>query len=363
MSEFRKFNSIEQFHNLVKSAEKFPSLYPAEITYQAKVKLHGTNATVGVKDRKFFAQKRTSIVEDGHFGFAEFVISMGYADLFPDCYIYGEWIGAGIQRGVACSQLPSKRFCVYAIHVDKYYYVDPDTIQKFLCNNMGISPLELKNKHIHVIDWSGEDAVKVRLHDREHSQKFVDSQEPIIQAIDKCDPWMKSEFDIEGVGEGLVYYPIFDSDYQNSNETEVQGERYTTNWFTEDEEMPIDFGIHECVFSKLVFKAKGQSHERKPKKDKVAIQLSPEELKTRNEYVERFVTEERLNQIAQTYCEGDFDMRNMGTFLREFGKDVHKESMDELETNEIEWKVVQKPVQHAARAWFILQTKQIRLAG
>lgn len=359
MGEFRKFNDIEQFHNIVKAAEKFPLLYPSEVTYQSKVKLHGTNAAVGIHNGEVFAQKRTSMAKDGHYGFAEYVSqSSSMFESFPDCYIYGEWIGAGVQKKVACCELPSKRFCIFAIWVDKYYYVDPACIQKFMCDNMKMTPLDLRNHGIHIIDWSNYDNDKIRLHDRENCQAFVDRMEPIIQEVDKCDPWMKSEFDIEGIGEGLVFYPVSDSSYENTAEGDVEKERYTTDWLTEDLQ---DFGIHECVFSKLVFKAKGQSHERSPKDKKNAIQLTPEELASQNEYVLKFVTEERLHQIVQTYCNDEFDMKNIGTFLKEFGMDVHKESKDELEVSGMEWKKVQKPVQHAARNWFIKNAKLISI--
>lgn len=358
--EFKKFTSIEQFHNIVKAAEKYPKLFPAEVTYQSKVKLHGTNAAIGVADGEAFAQKRTSIAKNGHYGFAEHVNELKpMFENFPDCYIYGEWIGAGIQKKVACSQLPTKRFCIYAIFIDPYYYVDPGCIQQFMCDNMKVTPMELRNKRIHIIDWSNYDAEKVRLHDREHCQKFVNCQEPIIQAVDQSDPWMKSEFDIEGIGEGLVYYPVSDSDYEARVEDAIEGERYTAPWLTDSLQ---DFGIHECVFTKLIFKAKGQSHERTSQEKKKAIQLSPEELASQNEYVLKFVTEERLHQIAKEHCNDDFDMRNIGTFLREFGIDVHKESKDELEASGMEWKKVQKPVQREARNWFIKNAKLISIS-
>lgn len=360
MPEFKAFPSIEQFHNLVKAAEKWPDFYPDEVVYRAKVKLHGTNAAIGVHNGEAFAQSRNNIVTEGHFGFAEFVKQK--ADKFkkfPDCYIYGEWVGPGIQKKVACNQLPSKRYCIFAIYVDPYYYVEPESIRQFLSDNMGMSPLEVLNEHIHVIDWAPMDSDVVFYRDKAKCQEFVTRQEPFVQAVDVLDPWMKTEFDIEGIGEGLVYYPIADSDYAERERNAVKGERYTK---------PLtgigDLGIHGCVFSKLTFKAKGQSHERAAKEGKrQAIQLSPEELKTQEEFVERFVTEDRLAQIMQEHCNNDFDMKNMGKFLKEFGRDVQKESQDELEANELEWNKIQKPVQKAARDWFIKSAKHISLCA
>lgn len=362
MPTFKKFPDIEQFHNLVKAAEKWPDLYPQGVVYRSKVKLHGTNAAIGIEDGRVFAQSRNSIIAEGQFGFAQFVEEIApLFKNFPNCHIFGEWIGPGIQKKVACNQIPSKRFCVFAVFSDPYYYVNPDNIREFLADNTKLSPMELLNNRVHVIDWSPFPSDTALFHDKAQCQEFIKRQEPNVQEVDALDPWMKSEFDIAGIGEGLVFYPIADSDYAQRERDAVKGERYTKNWYGEKYG---GFGIHACVFSKLVFKAKGQSHERAAKEGhRQAIQLSPEELATQQEFVDKFVTEDRLMQIMQQHCGNDFDMKNVGTFLKEFGRDVQKESQDELESSGMEWSTVQKSVQQAARDWFLKAAKEFSLSA
>lgn len=67
--------------------------------------------------------------------------------------------------------------------------------------------------------------------DPKQLQAAADAINQMVEEVEKTDPWVKDNFDIEGVGEGLVMYPQV--------EDIVTRDRYT----------------------QLIFKAKGEKHQ------------------------------------------------------------------------------------------------------
>ena len=55
----------------------------------------------------------------------------------------------------------------------------------------------------------------------------------------------------------------------------------------------------------------------------------------------------------------DVDMKNMGKFLKWVNEDVIKESKDELEASELDWKKCSKEITNRARFWFMDEAKRI----
>lgn len=133
-----KFTSIEQFRSTCKHVNdrvKYDNESPPTLEFRGTVKLHGTNASVVLHPSgEYNIQSRNNVVDDGHFGFANFIkenietISSNvntHVDSATPITIYGEWCGEGIQKGVALSQLP-KMFVVFAVSYgtgeDKSYH-------------------------------------------------------------------------------------------------------------------------------------------------------------------------------------------------------------------------------------------------
>lgn len=334
MTNFRKFPSIERFHNLYKHSHAKPEKFPNKILYRARVKLHGTNAAIAVQHGKAYGQKRSNVVtlNSDNYNFAQFVesISDKVVDALPEnTWLFGEWCGKGIQKNVALSQLEERVFVVFAVYTenedgDGFFAVDQKCIDLYV--------EAINDPRVIALPWF-TDTIEVNLFDRGQVKELADELNVLIDKVENECPFTKEHFDISGIGEGLVFVPV-SPEYDNG------------------------LNIPRDDFSLLSFKAKGQKHEVVKTKRK-AVELSPEEIKSQNEFVEKFCTENRLEQIAQEYCNNDFDMRNMGTFLKNFGLDIHKEARDELESNDIEWKSVIKPVQSAARKWFIMKNKEI----
>jgi len=313
-----KWTKIVSFHNIVKSIRttfqdtEIP--YPI-VTYRAKIKLHGTNAGVRIDSDGVIAQSRTQDIsqQNDNVGFAKWVANNEnyFAQFDRGIVIFGEWVGPGIQKGTAINQISNKSFCVFAIQIENNMIVDPSHITQ-LCekqhkpDNMCILPWATKSQ---TIDFSNHDALV----------KFIDCVNNKVHTVEECDPWVKEEFNIEGIGEGLVYYP------QDS----------TTQY---------------------IFKAKGEKHQ--VKKAKKPAQIDPDVLANIDEFVLSFVTLPRLQQGASEACGGKYDVKLMGSFLKWFGNDVKKEGVDELEASGLEWKQVARAVSFKARGWYLLRAKE-----
>src|SRR5699024_1754016 len=99
---------------------------------------------------------------------------------------------------------------------------------------------------------------------------------------------------------------------------------------------------------KLIFKTKGKKHSASKTKKKVDI--SPEVLKSINDFVEYSVTENRVNQaIKETNAD---DVRSTGKVLKWVSKDILEEESDVLESNGLKWEQVVKEINTKARELF-----------
>lgn len=363
---FQHFPHIEGFHNVVKSVAKFPELLPKNIddlTYCAKVKLHGTNAAIQIRpagpittkqknDSQILIQSRSRIISSGddNMGFAkwveeskeswdwpglELIYSLSHTEQelnpengLPPITIFGEWCGQGIMKGVAISEIGTKVFCVFAIQVGtskneddtSWVIIDPEQIKSLVPNHPQIKVIPYLGWTLFIDFTCPESMVDI--------VNFMNNE---VDKIEMRDPFVKEEFDVEGTGEGLVFFPIVD-------------------------EMPF---IKRSYFSNLAFKAKGEKH--KVTKQRNAVQIDPEVMATISEFVQKTVTEARLEQGAREIARGEleFDMKKIGPFLGWIGKDVKKETIAELEASELNWKMVQKEVTTQARDWYIAKCKEL----
>ena len=135
------FSKIRGFNDVVRHARKHPDKYKGETMFEGTVKLHGTNAGILVGPDVYQPQSRsrTLTVEQDNYGFAAWALRPDikkamqrvsenirhFNDYFieepiPDdqpLIIYGEWIGPGIQNGVAISKLSERQFVIFAAAV------------------------------------------------------------------------------------------------------------------------------------------------------------------------------------------------------------------------------------------------------
>ncbi|MGK7928098.1 MAG: RNA ligase family protein [Spirulina sp.] len=316
----QKWPSIELLHNVRRGLEIAGET--PKVTYRAKLKLDGTNGGIQIfTDGRIAAQSRSQIItpESDNAGFANWVTQNidFFAQLAGEEHLtlFGEWCGKGIQRRTAISQIDRKIFAIFALQYGgregKYarLEIDPDRI----CTLIPPHP------DIFVLPFYGEPMV-FDFSDREQLQKASDRLNQIIAEVERCDPWIKETFGIEGLGEGLVMYP--------------QSDRLA----------------ERISYAELLFKAKGEKHQ--VVKTKKPVQIDPEVAKNVEAFAALFVTEARLQQGVTEACGGELDLKKMGEFLKWITADVQKESVAELESAQLTWKDVSKTVMNVARKWY-----------
>ena len=339
----RKWPDIEGLHVIVRDLKNFHEgggPVPPIVQYRAKIKLDGTNAAVRFRESRVEGyQSRTQDVtpEEDNAGFARWASGVSWPPLSivggGVGVLHGEWAGPGIQKGTACQSIPGKKFFIFAIEYsgdeigddgnwkDRYLVTEPDEIL-FLLEGF-------EHPDIHVLPWHTPPST-VNFADPISVQKFADEVNSLVDSVEECDPYIKSLFGVEGVGEGVVLYPILDGEAGNPRE----------QW------------------RRLAFKAKGEKH--RVKKSSVPAQVDPEVLRGTKEFVEAFVTEARCEQGIGVVLKGTPpEMRKTGEFLAWVCKDVEKESRTELEASGLTWKQVSGEVSTAARNWYVTLCKKL----
>lgn len=347
--------SIESFAHVRKAVEAYgENVGPTSIAhretiqYRAKIKLHGTNAGILIKNngKDVFAQSRTSIITTGddNAGFAAWVEStrsywenLGEMMNYDPIVVFGEWCGKGVQKGVAISQIDEKIFAIFAIQLgDSLICVEPEMISLAL----SIPSLKLP-KNVHVLPWfdfaasdgDNKNVINIDYLDKEIMVSEIERVESLVTQIDGSDPWVKEVFKVDGHGEGLVWYPVSLADK--------------------------DSNVDRNSLSGYMFKTKGEKH--KVVKTRELVPIDPEVVANVDAFVEMFVTEARLEQGAREVARGElvFEHRLIGPFIGWFGKDVNKESEAELEASGLVWKQVAKAVTNKARSWYLKKIEEI----
>jgi len=338
------WTEIEGLHNIKKYAAAYPEILNgnSKILYRAKVKLHGTNAGIQIhKDGTVQAQSRTTELSVGNdnAGFAKWVdenkehwskvqyclcCNPNACEDCPPCHwckgnglvIFGEWVGPGIQKGVALSQISRKVFAVFAARYISSDYdtliVEPDELQALV---KGIPDT-------YVLPWHASFELDLSASGEELL--------PVVEEINKCvfhieanDPWVESTFGVKGTGEGIVLYP-------SSKE---------------------HLGLKN--FNNLVFKCKGEKH--KNIKTAAPAQVNVESAASVDQFVDMVLTEARLEQGTG----GSYEMKSVAKFLAWVSADVQKETADELEASGLTWDQVSKAIINKARAWYLVQAKKL----
>ncbi|MBI4852395.1 MAG: hypothetical protein HY819_11415 [Acidobacteria bacterium] len=325
MSKHISWNSIELLHNVITTLthlHNFDNRPFPTIHYKPKVKLHGTNCAVQIRPDGIFAQSRTIMlsVNSDLKGFAKWVCSQEtYFRTLPQTLtIFGEWCGPGVEGGTAISKIKNKIFAVFALQYGEaenaYIVTDPEEIQLVLGET---------SADIFVLPWENID-LTLNYSSKSDLEAIVPIINDSVVNVEQEDPWVKKNFGISGLGEGLVFYPIS----------------------LKDGTIPRD----PTGFTQLMFKAKGEKH--RTANTKTAVQVEASVVGNTNEFVTLMVTEARLFQGLTQACNEVYDMRNIGKFITWVSEDVRKESKAELAASNLTWEQVQKAVQTKARDWY-----------
>ena len=312
-----KWPKIPQFHGLLRDVNARKEYYASQnieynpvVQYRPKVKIHGTNSSIVLQGSNITAQSRNNVLTENkdNAGFRSWVQeNVEWCNLVSDIphedtiIVFGEWAGIGIQSGTAINQLNRKVFCVFALYVDDRKIYDPDAIRDLLPDHEGV----------HVIPYLPE-TYTVYFNDKNSIEEFSKLTNNLVNKIQEVDPFVKESFGIEGTGEGIVFYPL------------------------------------EHSFSKYAFKAKIEKFAVERQRSPVTI--SPEKSKSIDDFVNRFLTEERLLQGLSEI--GPWDIKNTGKFVKWVSQDIFEESKYALEDSGLDWKDVCKSINRSASLWW-----------
>jgi hypothetical protein len=214
---FVPFPKIHAYHDAISHARRTRELdarRPGETLYRGTVKLHGSNAGVRVpRDGQIYPQSRNRALAlaSDNFGFAAFAFAQEQAIQeiarliktrvgARDITLFGEWIGPGVQKGVAIAQLPARQWVLFAVAATEFavpVFFDMCQIGQLSCPEAGIYNV-LDASHVTIpIDLSSPaSCTQAAEAINEHTQRIEDA----------C-PWA-ARFDLEGIGEGLVWTPV-----------------------------------------------------------------------------------------------------------------------------------------------------------
>lgn len=326
----RKWPDLESFAHMVRNLRRFAP-QTGKMTFRGKVKLHGTNAAVRLRNggvEAYQSRERDITPDDDNAGFARWASGVDWSPVqtAPEgvTVIHGEWAGAGVQKTTVVSTLP-KKFFVFAVEycndevggggdwTSRVLVTEPEEITRILSG--------FAHPDVFVLPWEGP-ALDVDFTSNSLTAA-ADAINAAVAQVEGCDPYIKEVFGVEGEGEGLVYYPLG--------------------------------VVDRNVWKPLAFKAKGERHSVKAVKAPATV--SVEVLANVEAFVQAFVTPARCEQGASTI--GGVDIRNMGSFLAWVAKDVEKESKVELEESNLTWKQVGGAVTKAARDWYKAQCEKV----
>ena len=311
-----KFGSIEQYRNTIREVKtnhdyqgkdeleqpiyQHLSPYPT-IEFKGTVKLHGTNASVvKYKDRtEFQSRERVLSLQSDNYQFMLTMMGKNLDFLFEGIEftdhiaVFGEWVGQGIQNGVAVSNLP-KSFVVFAYMVDGVWA----DIQRSDSGQNVYHITEFPTWTIQ-IDFNSPESVQNEL-------------VTITEQVEKECPVGK-HFGFSGTGEGVV-------------------------WTTSDR--------------RYCFKVKGEKHS--VTKVKTLAAVDTELISSMNEFVDNVLTEERLKQGIEKLKEMGLEVsqKSTGEYLRWIIGDILKEEQDTIVTNQFDLKKLNPLLSNRARVWF-----------
>jgi hypothetical protein len=116
---------------------------------------------------------------------------------------------------------------------------------------------------------------------------------------------------------------------------------------------PVQEGLKDWNTSDAWFKVKGSMHS--VSKVKTLAPVDVEAINSINEFVETYVSENRLKQGIDKLTEMglDISVKNLGEFIRWVFNDIMKEEADTVVANQINPKTLGGPIATKARKWFM----------
>lgn len=334
--KFVKFPSIEQFRKVVKTVNDKSAFTGLDsdgnptfdynkpkptITFTQTVKVHGTNAGIGLTTNgKFFQQSRNRLisVENDNSGFANWCedsnrkpFLMRYlsdalysapndsSNPITQVVLFGEFAGQGIMKGVAVSEI-EKSFFAFGL----YYLHEDGSVTK----SIAINTLENSNLNIYNIFMFNNKTVDIDFNNTEEAiNKII---EDTLSVEDECP--VGKYFGISGVGEGVVL---------------------------------------QSKCGNYIFKSKGEKHS--VSKVKTMSPVDTYEMTNIENFVSDVLTENRLKQGIEYLKEIGLDIDNTSTgeYIKWIQADILKEEGDVIENKSLDTKKVNGFIAKKAKSY------------
>lgn len=278
--------------------------------------VHNSNGCILVsKDEtvKAFSRNRELSIDSDNNGFCAWVMKYkqyfidNYHELDTNLWLYGEWIGPGIQKGVGINQLNRKQFVLFSTYseLEGLSYPPYDIPFNSSATSIGLYSIRSSCKN-----WIIELDVK------NPDPKTLNNIDKWTKEVEDQCPWAEM-FGIEGFGEGIVW----------------------TSYDT-DEVHPIRF------------KTKGEKHQ--VTKEKIAKEINSELSDKIEKFILATVTESRLNQGINYLEENNLDdtMENVSVFIKWILNDIVVEEENLLTDAELTWNDVKKLLTKEVVTWY-----------
>jgi len=285
------------------------------------VKLHGTNASVCYNDKAglWFQSKENIITpEKDNAGFAFFAQQhSGYfksliAQLNTNTSkstitVYGEWAGAGIQKGVGISKVP-KSFFIFGVKISD---IERDSASWLPNYSFSLDP------DIRVFDLQNYKTYEIEIDFNNPLMSNNQMVDWVYEVENKC-PVAKA-FGVSGIGEGIVFSVVYND------------------------------AVHR-------WKMKGEKHASGCKV-KTVKKIDDVKLLSINNVIEKVTPLWRLEQMYQetfdTLNGGTGNVEGTGDFIRSVVKDILKEESDVIADADLSPKDINSGIAKIARIWFI----------
>ena len=319
------FISIEQFRHLKRSVEykaQFKGLDEAgepimdrlaklpTLKFIGVEKIHGSFSGVKVENGTLtcLSKERVITPEDDNYGFARAISNLPEEvkkELFYDkgnLTIFGERAGKGIQNKVAVAEL-EKFWVIFAAQTEAGEWLEIETWPEYPEHRI----FNIYNNTV----WS----IYI---DFESPAESINEMNRLTLEVEKESPFGK-RLGISGIGEGICWHCA---------------------------EEGYDYG-------RFIYKNKGEAHAGS-KVTKLA-NIDVEKMKSIDEFIEKTVTEERLQQgwdHLQNNKLFDYE-KSMGAFLSWVFQDVLKEEFDTMTESGLNKKDVGSACAKKAKVWYL----------
>lgn len=320
-----KFHSIDSFRHAVASVKRASGFHGVPlpvVRYRGYVKLHGTNAAIRFKNGAVaYAQSRERVItpESDNMGFAAWVAenAQALADTFQgDVTVFGEWIGPGIQKNVAISQLPQKMFAPFAYTVGDAQ-IDDQGGSQYVLWCFDDEPNQLP-AGVRFVSIGGHIDIDI---DFNSPDRAVDALERATAECESKCPFAAA-LGVEGIGEGYVWHPL--------------------------ERIPF---IPPDQQHRAWFKTKGEKHGNKATNNAVKVNVQAEQIEDFGRLISAILPDWRLEQ-GLTNLGAEPTRKQTGDFIKWVMSDVHKEELDTVEASGFAFEQVARELPNRIRAWF-----------